>query len=208
MSPLRLEGLPRFAARAALASVVAAATAAALRTAWGTAFRAVGNLAAAGVGTGGRVQLVPLAPARFLSADTAALLFAPGKEGGVRFELSSVRFGLVPIAVFVSLSWAARWRRERLGPFLWGLAAAAAWGLVSVAISVARVSLRTPSLDFPAPAALVTAVELAYRTLVNPPAFEYVVPAFLWLVLAVRSGGEVDREGGARRRQLVTIPSR
>jgi hypothetical protein len=111
------------------------------------------------------------------------MLLGPGRMEGRGFELSSLRYAYVPLGVYASLAFAAHRPDEpvRTRALVVGLAGVVAFVLVSFAVTVGRMAMREAMPPGQAPGALGTAVELAYRVLVNAPAFEYVVPGFIWL---------------------------
>jgi hypothetical protein len=63
-----------------------------------------------------------------------------------------------------------------------GLAGIAAFVIGAGLVIVLRSAMRAPSVELYTPGpTLSLLVELTYRIVVNPPAFEYVVPALIWL---------------------------
>jgi hypothetical protein len=169
-----------------------------LHAQWGAGFRALGSSLLEVTGAGRSVQLTPAPPVRgsLRTADTVVQILDGSARGGVKFEVSSLRYSYIPLAVFLALwlatSGSGRWSLGRRGLFA-GLVAIAAYVVFALAVTVARIALREPSLGLSAPAPVSIALELAYRVLVNPPGFEYVVPAFLWLLCAARWGGEASQ---------------
>jgi len=190
----RLDGIPRFARRLGLAALVATAAWWPLRAPWGEAFRTLAGALLAAAGWG-RVTL-HAAPAGSRWADDTLVSIA-GQAEGVSFPIGSLRFSYIPLAVFLCLAFAAgQWRSPRKGFLVAGLAGVAAYGVASLAVTIARTTLLEPGLGFRPPAVVATLVELTYRTLVNPPAFEYVVPAFIWLASSAASAATPARSRG------------
>jgi hypothetical protein len=198
MTPLLPDRLRPFAVRAAIAALLSVAAASLLRAPWGAVFRLAAILAAERVGAASRIAFEPVPSASLFAPDTGALLFAPGGAGHVRIELSSIRFGFVPIAVYAGLAWAARSTRRSAGPLAAGAMAVVVWVPLSVGLSLAHVALHEPWLGVVAPPSVAGALELAYRVLVNPPAFEYALPAFVWLAAAALSTGRAAGASATR----------
>jgi hypothetical protein len=137
------------------------------------------------VGVADRVTLEPVITERgaWRTEDTTVRVIARGSAAGVTFEISSLRLSYVPLAVVLALSLAASGLRGS-GPgrraHLASAAGACAYAILSFSVTVARAAIRAPSLDLQVPGPVALVIELVYRVLVNPPGFEYVVPAFIW----------------------------
>jgi hypothetical protein len=191
----------RFAGRLAVAFLLLLALWWVVRGAWGAGFRALGNALAWITGASQRVEfrVFTPAPGTLSIADTTVWLLGPDRATGMTFEIPSLRYSYVPMGVYASLAFAAHRRPGGMGSrgFFSGLLVVAAYLVFSVTVTVARMNGSAPSLP----------VELAYRVLVNPPAFEYVVPAFVWLVaqalgtrtLRSRSGSGNQYSSNARK---------
>jgi hypothetical protein len=163
-----------------------------VRGAWGAGFRALGNALAWITGASQRVEfrVFTPAPGSLSIADTTVRLLGPDRATGMTFEIPSLRYSYVPLGVYASLAFAAHRRPGGMGSrgFFSGLLLVAAYVVFSVAVTVARMS--PPSAALP--------VELAYRVLVNPSAFEYVVPAFIWLLTQALESWASASTGAAR----------
>lgn len=193
--------LLRFGARAAGAAVALVGLWLLLHPPWAAGFRAAGNAFFHLAGQGGRMALAPLhtgAGGQAL-ADTR-LEIAGGDGGGIAVPLDAWRFGYVPFAVVACLWFATRGGARRVRPR--ATVAAFAGAALYAALALLLVAARSASAAMAAPGRgpLATAVELGYRILVNPPAFEYAVPAFLWLVAVVGLGRERGAAGRAAQR--------
>jgi hypothetical protein len=178
------------------------------RDAWAAGFRAVGNALAWTLGAGQRVQFRPFSPppGAVSVADTAVWMFGLGRAEGSRFEISSLRYGYIPLAAYASLVFAAHRPVRSVGrrAVAAGFAGVLALVLLSVAVTVVRMSIRGAELAGRPPGGWATAVELAYRVLVNAPAFEYVVPGFIWLAtraLGMPEGSAANPKRGKQRQR-------
>jgi hypothetical protein len=173
------------AARAAMALLLLAVAWWVVQRPWGAGFRAAGRALVAMVGVADRVTMEPVITERgaWRTEDTTVRVIDRDSASGVTFEISSLRLSYVPIAVVLALSLAASGLRG-WGPgrraLLASAAGACAYAVLSLSVTVARAAIRAPSLDLQVPGPAALAIELVYRVLVNPPGFEYVVPAFIW----------------------------
>jgi hypothetical protein len=205
----RPENALRLAGRLLLAFLVLAGVWLLGRDAWAAGFRAACNAFAWAVGAGRLVEFHPaLAEAGARSvADTSVLLLGPGGAPGSAFEIPSLRYSYVPLGVYASLVFATH-RRDpevRRGALVAGLLAVAAFVVLAVALTVSRMSILQHVPTARDAGALGLAVEFAYRILVNPPAFEYVVPAFIWLAArAVGMKHPASTTRADRRRRRVS----
>jgi hypothetical protein len=118
------------------------------------------------------------------SWDTAVLLRDPSGVARARLTMSALRASYAPLAVFAALTIAsaAGWSKKRRA-ILVGGTAVLLFVVLSRVVAILRHLPLAPGLGLYQPGKVeTTAVELAYRVLVNPPGFEYLVPAFIWLV--------------------------
>jgi hypothetical protein len=163
-----------------------------VREPWAEGFRSAGNLLAAVCGAGSRISLAPdpqgaehagLKTA-ISTADTVVRIRNSESSGAIAVTIGSFRLSYVPLSVFLSLTLAsgAVRKRMRARAMAAGLAGVVVFVVASGMILVLRTGSRVPGLDLwkPEPT-LGLLIELSYRVFVNPPAWEYVVPAVIWL---------------------------
>lgn len=179
----------RFVARAGLALLALAALWLLVREPWGVAFRAFARALVWMAGADGRVTVAPapLTAARTPSWDVLLTLLDGTGAPRMRLTMSSLRSSYVPLGVWASLTFAS-WRKllARPKPLVTvtvGFTGVLLFCILSRLVSVLRHMALIPDLrPFPEGSAASGVVDLIYLALVNPPGFEYVGPAFIWLV--------------------------
>jgi hypothetical protein len=167
---------------------------------WARGFHAAARALAARCGAAARVRVGPAPRPGTFGGDTVVRLLDPAGVEEASFVVPSFRTTYAPFAVVAALALADRLVRRRRGPRgVVALAGVAAWLALGWILVVQRTALRIGSSLFHPGPALAAAVEVAYRVVVNPPGFEYAVPAMIWLACGAAWPGEAGPPGVRRR---------